>query len=207
MGSQAEDLTPISQGPERTLDVKPSEILDEKDGSLTISPAQKHDTSSDEKRTSHTIEKSEFGENKTKKTPKAHGDSILPGWTIMRPLRMKAMGRAKKPTENGNGTVSERASGSDEGGNRDIKGVTTNGTASSTGDLEVLTTMRSDDDLLDNDDDAPREPTTGTDGVVYKVYKRRWFGLVQLVLLNIIVSWDVSLHKRLDMDGYLHTGC
>ena len=28
--------------------------------------------------------------------------------------------------------------------------------------------------------------------VVYKVYKRRWFGLMQLVLLNIIVSWDVS---------------
>jgi len=27
----------------------------------------------------------------------------------------------------------------------------------------------------------------------YRVYKRRWFGLVQLTLLNIIVSWDVSL--------------
>jgi FLVCR family MFS transporter 7 len=27
----------------------------------------------------------------------------------------------------------------------------------------------------------------------YRVYKRRWFGLFQLVLLNIIVSWDVSL--------------
>ena len=26
----------------------------------------------------------------------------------------------------------------------------------------------------------------------YRVYKRRWFGLVQLTLLNIIVSWDVS---------------
>ncbi|KAI1141564.1 MFS general substrate transporter [Hypoxylon sp. FL0543] len=26
--------------------------------------------------------------------------------------------------------------------------------------------------------------------VVYKVYKRRWFGLLQLTLLNIIVSWD-----------------
>ena len=26
----------------------------------------------------------------------------------------------------------------------------------------------------------------------YRVYKRRWFGLVQLVLMNIIVSWDVS---------------
>jgi hypothetical protein len=29
-------------------------------------------------------------------------------------------------------------------------------------------------------------------GAEYKVYKRRWFGLLQLALLNIIVSWDVS---------------
>lgn len=28
--------------------------------------------------------------------------------------------------------------------------------------------------------------------ITYKVYKRRWFGLVQITLLNIIVSWDVS---------------
>ncbi|KAK4154970.1 major facilitator superfamily domain-containing protein [Chaetomidium leptoderma] len=27
-------------------------------------------------------------------------------------------------------------------------------------------------------------------GIEYKVYKRRWFGLVQLTLLNVIVSWD-----------------
>ena len=26
----------------------------------------------------------------------------------------------------------------------------------------------------------------------YRVYKRRWFGLAQLILLNIFVSWDVS---------------
>ena len=25
----------------------------------------------------------------------------------------------------------------------------------------------------------------------YHVFKRRWFGLVQLILLNIVVSWDV----------------
>ncbi len=31
----------------------------------------------------------------------------------------------------------------------------------------------------------------------YRVYKMRWFGLGQLVLLNIVVSWDVSdLHLR-----------
>ena len=26
----------------------------------------------------------------------------------------------------------------------------------------------------------------------YRVYKVRWFGLAQLILLNIVVSWDVS---------------
>ena len=30
-----------------------------------------------------------------------------------------------------------------------------------------------------------------TSAPVYKTYKRRWFGLVQLVLLNIVVSWNV----------------
>ena len=36
-------------------------------------------------------------------------------------------------------------------------------------------------------------PANGADrSIGYKVYKRRWFGLGQLVLLNIIVSWDVS---------------
>lgn len=58
-------------------------------------------------------------------------------------------------------------------------------------------------------DDEPRDETIGghVSGVdaapdngeheqappVYRVYKRRWFGLMQLVLMNIIVSWDVSL--------------
>ncbi|CAK7265135.1 hypothetical protein SEPCBS119000_001358 [Sporothrix epigloea] len=30
----------------------------------------------------------------------------------------------------------------------------------------------------------------GTPRAEYKVYKRRWFGLLQLMMLNIIVSWD-----------------
>lgn len=29
-------------------------------------------------------------------------------------------------------------------------------------------------------------------GPVYQVYKRRFWGLAQLVLLNIVVSWDVG---------------
>ena len=28
---------------------------------------------------------------------------------------------------------------------------------------------------------------------IYRVYKIRWFGLAALVLLNIVVSWDVSI--------------
>lgn len=27
----------------------------------------------------------------------------------------------------------------------------------------------------------------------YRTYKRRWFGLIQLTLMNIVVSWDVSI--------------
>lgn len=30
----------------------------------------------------------------------------------------------------------------------------------------------------------------------FRVYKRRWLGLAQLVLLNIVVSWDVGLLFR-----------
>ncbi|KAI9741219.1 MAG: hypothetical protein M1834_002935 [Cirrosporium novae-zelandiae] len=39
-------------------------------------------------------------------------------------------------------------------------------------------------------EDAHEMATMESAPVVYKTYKRRWFGLAQLVLLNIIVSWD-----------------
>ena len=42
-------------------------------------------------------------------------------------------------------------------------------------------------------DGAPDNGEDGQTPPVYRVYKRRWFGLMQLVLMNIIVSWDVSL--------------
>lgn len=43
-----------------------------------------------------------------------------------------------------------------------------------------------------NSAELPMMTREGNGGqVVYKVYKRRWFGLTQLVLLNIVVSWDV----------------
>lgn len=40
---------------------------------------------------------------------------------------------------------------------------------------------------------SPYETTTNMEVEipVYKVYKRRFFGLFQLVLLNIVISWDV----------------
>jgi hypothetical protein len=43
-----------------------------------------------------------------------------------------------------------------------------------------------------------RSPTTEQGSrPVYKVYKRRFWGLAQLVLLNIVVSWDVCATSRL----------
>ncbi|KAL8879008.1 MAG: hypothetical protein Q9198_003300, partial [Flavoplaca austrocitrina] len=39
-------------------------------------------------------------------------------------------------------------------------------------------------------DGAPDDGQDGQAPPVYRVYKRRWFGLMQLVLMNIIVSWD-----------------
>lgn len=32
----------------------------------------------------------------------------------------------------------------------------------------------------------------GADGHEYRVYKKRWFGVAALTLLNIMISWDVS---------------
>ena len=39
---------------------------------------------------------------------------------------------------------------------------------------------------------------------IYKVYKRRFWGLAQLVLLNIVVSWDVCATLRLFQMSILH---
>ena len=45
----------------------------------------------------------------------------------------------------------------------------------------TATTRGTEDELLGGNSDTQ-----------FRVYKRRWFGLIQLVLLNIVVSWDVS---------------
>jgi len=123
----------------------------------------------------------------------------LPGWTIMRPLRM---GRLKGK---GAPVAKEREIGSASNG-RDLKPTETNGTGESTnivGEVEVLSDVRSLDGLLGDDSpsragnpnhnrDSREDAEVTFEGREYRVYKRRWFGLVQLVLLNIVVSWDVS---------------
>jgi len=87
--------------------------------------------------------------------------------------------------------------------NGDLKATVTNGSGNGmgVGEVEALSDVRSDDELLDAENEYDRQQEhpvdgaaneTATAGGTYKVYKRRWFGLVQLVLLNIIVSWDVS---------------
>jgi len=55
---------------------------------------------------------------------------------------------------------------------------------------EALENVGSNEELLPDGE----EGGDGADGeVVWRVYKRRWFGLGQLVLLNVVVSWDVSM--------------
>ena len=44
----------------------------------------------------------------------------------------------------------------------------------------------------------------GVSSPEYRVYGIRWFGLIQLVLLNIIVSWDVSQALRGEAGHSLH---
>lgn len=72
-------------------------------------------------------------------------------------------------------------------------------------ELETIAQIRSDDELLGEEElshsieasgdainDGNDRASTVAPVIEYKVYRRRYFGLFQLVLLNIIVSWDVS---------------
>lgn len=60
--------------------------------------------------------------------------------------------------------------------------------ATHSSDLEIIDSPREDDPALGPERTHSR-PSTATQ-TTYRVYKRRFFGLSQLVLLNIIVSWD-----------------
>jgi hypothetical protein len=81
--------------------------------------------------------------------------------------------------------------------------------SSASADPSALSEVTSNDGLLSEEDgaragsrgaagDHTANGAPGDGGNSYKVYKRRWFGLFQLALLNIIVSWDVSNCSRLE---------
>ncbi|KAG0648666.1 Peramine biosynthesis cluster [Hyphodiscus hymeniophilus] len=131
---------------------------------------------------------------------------FLPGWTIMRPLRKRG-----NKSSAANADVSRNGDGTKDSADGDIKITETNESGNPIGEVEALHDLRSDDELLGDDEEEPSRATRenanagdhtlqSNDGTTeqvevsgggeYKVYKRRWFGLVQLVLLNIIVSWD-----------------
>lgn len=144
---------------------------------------------------------------------KATSEPVPGGWTFLRTMKMRGLkGRgsgsaaasAPSPTD-----VSEVSNGNSITGkdNDELKVTQTNGSGDGpggVGEIEALHEVRSDDELLGGQAggtqlaEAQRNGSIGGEdaevpgGRVYKVYKRRWFGLVQLVLLNIIVSWDVS---------------
>jgi hypothetical protein len=137
-------------------------------------------------------------------------EETVPGWTIMRPLKRKG----KRGSDGG--SVAKLVPSANSDGSRvdgkpgnDLKVTETNGSADGYPSLEEIDSpldVRSDDELLDPTDGAQssrirrKSPTRNLEGdgdpaggsTEYKVYRRRWFGLVQLVLLNIVVSWDVS---------------
>lgn len=48
-------------------------------------------------------------------------------------------------------------------------------------------------DEIANDHEGPVQEDMIVAGVTYTTYRRKWFGLLQLVLLNIVVSWDVGM--------------
>ena len=162
----------------------------------------------------------------TEKQKEINSGESLPGWTIMRPLRK----RGNKSSANGSS-----AAGIDSKTDSDLKITETNGTNDSgngVGEIEALHDLRSDDELLGDEEEGratqgngnPSATLQTADGTTeqdlvngggeYKVYKRRWFGLFQLVLLNIIVSWDVrplhlaqaALWPRTHTDMSLYSG-
>jgi len=159
------------------------------------------------------LEPGALGNDKDKKL----SGGTLPGWTmIMRPLKKKNRGTADAATTV---TANAYASGvtNDDKTNGDLKNTPTHESSlAGVGEVETLNELRSDDGLLENDDEPRSAGDRGAsysgnnDGSMdagrsagmigtsqYKTYKRRWFGLFQLVLLNIVVSWDVSAPSAL----------
>ncbi|KAG9240867.1 major facilitator superfamily domain-containing protein [Calycina marina] len=118
---------------------------------------------------------------------------------MMRPLKKRT---ANKPEANATTVyVVAGTAESDDKMDSNMRITETNGNMG--GEAENPHDLRSDDGLLKGEDEVAtgdRDAShkgAGLDGVSaenigrkYKTYKRRWFGLFQLVLLNIVVSWD-----------------
>ncbi|RFU27715.1 hypothetical protein B7463_g8614, partial [Scytalidium lignicola] len=136
------------------------------------------------------------------KPKRTASSEVLPGWT-----RITSTFRRKMVRLNSIGSIGS-SSDDIESVRNPLENVETHETIH--GEIEMLAEVTSDDKLLGTQQDqgvgsedmknsktrvASGEGGMGVDTSVgemieYKVYKRRWFGLFQLVLLNIIVSWD-----------------
>ncbi|KAF7921255.1 uncharacterized protein EAE98_008681 [Botrytis deweyae] len=159
-----------------------------------------------------TIEKGEKERNIEKETHLYHGMPI--GWTAMKDPRGKPKQKSKYKTgERTNGTSTQRGMSNTEIAKGQENGGEGRGVEEEVEDIDDLdlTELNSGDELLpDEEEGGVRRGGIGADGAAdeglrrrsserhavgsnagnFRVYKRRWFGLVQLVLLNIIVSWD-----------------
>ena len=87
----------------------------------------------------------------------------------------------------------KKKAGGSSGGGRDSADVVTielgeKGLSNSVSNAGILKDASAMDGTTDAGDGDAHVPPLGE----YMVYKRRWFGLVQLILLNMITSWDVS---------------
>ncbi|THV46331.1 hypothetical protein BGAL_0395g00120 [Botrytis galanthina] len=158
------------------------------------------------------IGKEDKERNIEKETHHYHG--MPKGWTAMKDLRGKPKQKSKYKTgERTNGTSTQRGMSNAEMAKGQENGGEERGVEEEVEDIDDLdlTELNSGDDLLpDEEEGGVRRGGTGADGAAdeglrrrssernavgsnagnFRVYKRRWFGLVQLVLLNIIVSWD-----------------
>ena len=176
-------------------------------GSDSVATTTNHDT---------TFAGRAVGAAESKKKPHVTVGEVSPGWTAMRPV----CGKNNKDGK-GDGYVSPVLSDNGSRGSillNDDNGANTLGdiSASTTGRTLVDEEGRSDDELLGDGQDGssrrrrdngsigghplsnelPEDPLSGHTEV-YKVYRQRWFGMIQLVLLNIIVSWDVSITTQI----------
>jgi FLVCR family MFS transporter 7 len=159
---------------------------------------------------------------------KAAAEPAPGGWTFLKTMKMRGL----KGRSSGSATTSIAAAASNasnrpargiDGQDHDeLKVIQSNGSGDGhdrIGEVDILHEVRSDDELLGGDGRGSAAGHAGTQreginggsqgadgagGRVYKVYKRRWFGLVQLVLLNIIVSWDVSRLSKVQPASGLH---